>query len=43
MADHSNNKGIKGEERAYTQINTTINIFNWKLASKKEVAAFIKQ
>ena len=43
MADHSDNKGLKGEKKAYTQANTTINIFNWRLALKEEITAFIKQ
>ena len=43
MADHSDNKGIREGERAYNQANATINIFNWRSASKKEVTAFIKQ
>ena len=42
MADHLNNEGIRGKERAYAQVNTTINIFNWKSALKEEVAAFIE-
>ena len=43
MADHSDNKGIKGEERAHNQASTTINIFDQRSALKEEVAAFIKQ
>ena len=43
MADHSDNKGIRGEERAYNQINATTNIFNWRSALKEEVTIFIKQ
>ena len=43
MADHSDNKGIRGEERAYTQVNATMNIFNWKSALKEEVTVFIEQ
>ena len=42
MADYSDNKGIREEERAYAQANTTTNIFNQKLALKEEVTAFIK-
>ena len=42
MADYLDDKGIKGRERAYNQINTTINIFNWKLALKEEITVFIK-
>ena len=43
MADHLNNKGIKEGERAYNQVSVTMNIFNWRLALKEEVTAFIKQ
>ena len=43
MADYSDNKGIRGGERAYTQISTTINIFNWRSALKEEITAFIEQ
>ena len=43
MADYSDDKGIKGEKRAYTQVNTTINIFNQKSALKEKISAFIKQ
>ena len=43
MADYLDNKGIRGGERAYTQANVTINIFNWRSALKEEVTAFIKQ
>ena len=42
MADYSDNEGTRGEERAYAQVNTTTNIFNWKSALKKEVAAFVE-
>ena len=42
MADHSDDKGIRGGERAYNQVSTTINIFNWRSALKEEVAAFVK-
>ena len=42
MADHSDDKGIRGKKRAYVQVNATINIFNWKLALKEKVAAFIE-
>ena len=43
MADHSDNKGIKGGERAHNQANITMNIFNWRSALKEKVTAFIKQ
>ena len=43
MADHLDDKGIRGGERAHNYINTTINIFNWRSASKEEVTTFIKQ
>ena len=43
MADYLDNKGIRGGEKAHNQINTTINIFNWRLALKKKVITFIKQ
>ena len=43
MADHLDDKGTREGERAYTQANTTTNIFNWKSALKEEVTAFIKQ
>ena len=43
MADYLDNKGIKGGERAYNQISTTTNIFDWRSASKEKVTAFIKQ
>ena len=43
MADYLNNKGLRGGERAYTQVSATINIFNQRLALKKEVTIFIKQ
>ena len=43
MADHSNDKGIRGGEKAHNQASTTTNIFDWRLALKEEVAAFIKQ
>ena len=43
MADYSDNKGIRGGERAYNQVNITINIFNQRSALKKEVTVFIKQ
>ena len=43
MADHLNNKEIRGGERAYNQASTTINIFNWRSALKEKVTAFIKQ
>ena len=43
MADHSDNKGIKGGEKAYNQASITTNIFNWKSALKEEVTVFIKQ
>ena len=42
MADYLNNKEIRGGEKAYNQTNTTMNIFNWRSALKKEVTAFIK-
>ena len=42
MADYLDNKGIRGGERAYNQINVTINIFNWRLALKEEITVFIK-
>jgi hypothetical protein len=42
MVDHSDDEGIRGGERAYDQASATINIFNWRLALKEEVAAFIK-
>ena len=42
MADHLDNKGIKGGEKTYNQTSITINIFNWRSALKKEVTAFIK-
>ena len=42
MADYSDNKGIRGGEKAYNQVNATMNIFDWRLALKEEVAAFIK-
>ena len=42
MADHLDNKGIKRGERAYNQVSITINIFNWRLALKEKVTAFIK-
>ena len=43
MADHSDNKGIRGGERAYNQTSITINIFNWRSALKEKVTIFIKQ
>jgi len=46
MADHSdysNDKGIRGGERAYAQASATTNIFDWRSASKEEVTTFIKQ
>ena len=43
MADHLDDKGIRGGERAHNQASTTTNIFNWRSALKKEVTAFIKQ
>ena len=42
MADYLDDKGIRGEEKAYNQVSITINIFNWRSALKEEVAAFIK-
>ena len=42
MADHLDNKEIRGEEKAYNQVNVTINIFNWRSASKEKVTTFIK-
>ena len=42
MADYSDDKGIRGGEKAYIQTNATINIFNWRSALKEEVTAFIK-
>ena len=42
MADHLDNKGIRGGERAHNQTSTTTNIFNWRLALKEEITAFIK-
>ena len=42
MADHSDNKGIRGEERAYNQASVTTNIFNWRLALKEEVTTFVE-
>ena len=42
-SDHSDDEGIRGGERAYAQASTTTNIFNWRSASKEEVAAFVKQ
>ena len=43
MADYSDNKGIRGGEKVYNQVNTTINIFNWRSALKEEITIFIKQ
>ena len=43
MADHSDNKGTRGGEKAHNQASTTMNIFDWRSASKEEVAAFVKQ
>ena len=43
MADHLNNKGTRGGEKAHNQASATMNIFNWRLASKEEVTAFVKQ
>ena len=43
MADYLDNKGIRGGERAYTQASATTNIFDWRSASKEEVAIFVKQ
>ena len=43
MADYSDNKEIRGGERAYNQASITINIFNWRSALKEEVTVFIKQ
>ena len=43
MADHLDNEGTKGGEKAHDQASTTTNIFNWRSASKEEVTAFIKQ
>ena len=42
MADHLDNKGIKGEERAYNQASITTNIFNWRSALKEKITIFIK-
>ena len=42
MADYLDDKGIRGGERAYNQVSTTTNIFDWRSALKKEVTAFIK-
>jgi hypothetical protein len=42
IADHSDNEGIRGGERAYNQANTTTNIFNWRSALKEEVVTFVK-
>ena len=42
MADYSDNKGIRGGERAHNQASTTTNIFNWRSALKEKVTAFIK-
>ena len=42
MADHSDNKEIREEEKVFTQISITTNIFNWRSALKKEVTTFIK-
>ena len=41
--DYSNNKGIRGGERAYAQVSATTNIFDQRSASKEEVAAFVEQ
>ena len=43
MADYSDNKGIRGGERAYNQVSITMNIFDWRSALKKEVVIFVKQ
>ena len=43
MADYSDDEGTRGEERAHAQANATTNIFDWKSASKEEVAAFVEQ
>ena len=42
MADHSDNKGTRGGERAYNQASATTNIFDWRSALKEEVTTFIK-
>ena len=42
MADYLDDKGIRGEERAYNQISATMNIFDWRSALKEEVTIFIK-
>ena len=42
MADYLDNKGIRGGERAYNQINITINIFDWRSALKEKITIFIK-
>ena len=43
MADHLDDEGTKGGERAYNQASTTMNIFDWRSALKEEVAAFVEQ
>ena len=43
MADHLDNKGIRGGKKAYNQASITINIFNWRSALKEEITVFIKQ
>ena len=43
MADYSDNKGIRGGEKAHNQASITTNIFNQKSASKEEITTFIKQ
>ena len=43
MADHSDDEGTRGGERAHDQASVTMNIFDWRSASKEEVAAFVEQ
>lgn len=43
MADHSDDEGTRGGERAHDQASATMNIFDWRSASKEEVAAFVEQ
>ena len=43
MADHSDDEGIRGGERVPAQASANTNIFDWRSASKEEVAAFVEQ
>ena len=43
MADHSDDEGIRGGERVPAQASATTNIFDWRSASKEEVATFVEQ